>query len=196
MRPGWVVPWMLSTSHKGLQPYEMIDCQRFEKVTGEFLKMTRENPLIRLWIAAAAALVSCTVWPAAFTPQAGAQDRGGFKVIVNASNPTAEKSRKELGRIFLKKQEEWPNGFAITVVDLRPDDPARAAFSRAVLQKEPTAVEAYWSKLIFSGMGVPPVKLASSVEVVDFVGQNVGSIGYVSADTRLSESVKELEVGP
>lgn len=125
-----------------------------------------------------------------------AQESGEFRIIVNASNPIGEMSGKQLGKIFLKKQEEWPNGFAITVVDQRPDEPVRQAFSRVILKKDPAAVEAYWSKLIFSGMGIPPIKLASSAEVVTFVGRNVGSIGYVSTGTSLTGDVKELEVTP
>jgi ABC-type phosphate transport system substrate-binding protein len=125
-----------------------------------------------------------------------AQGTSGFKVIVNVSNPIRTMSKKQLGKIFLKKQEEWPNGFAITVADQRPEAPARQVFSREILAKDPAAVEAYWSKLIFSGMGIPPIKLASNAEVVMFIGNNVGSIGYVSDDTKLEGNVKELEVTP
>ena len=148
------------------------------------------------WLNIVVVVAVCTVWLAAAGSHGHAQESGGFKVIVNASNPTAEMSRKLLGRVFLKKQQKWPSGFAITVVDQNFDAPARQAFSNAVLGKEPSAVEAYWTKLIFSGMGSPPLKLASDAEVMAFVGNNVGSIGYVSADTTLDRSVKELEVTP
>ena len=141
-------------------------------------------------------IVTGMLWTGLTGPPGHAQESGEFRIIVNASNPIAEMSAKELGKIFLKKQEEWPNGFAITVVDQRPDESVRQAFSRVILKKDPAAVEAYWSKLIFSGMGVPPIKLATSAEVVVFVGRNVGSIGYISAETPLSEDVKVLEVTP
>ena len=141
-------------------------------------------------------LVSGALWSVLTGVPARAEDGADFKVIVNASNPTGAMARKQLGKIFLKKVEEWPNGFAITVVDQRPDAAVREAFSQSVLQKDPTAIEAYWSRLIFSGMGVPPIKLASDAEVIAFVGQNVGSIGYVSGGAELKGPVKELEVGP
>lgn len=141
-------------------------------------------------------IVTGMLWTSFIGSPGHAQENGGFRIIVNASNPIAEMSAKELGKIFLKKQEEWPNGFAITVVDQRPDEPVRQAFSRMILKKDPAAVEAYWSKLIFSGMGVPPIKLATDAEVVSFVGRNVGSIGYVSAETSLSGDVRVLEVAP
>lgn len=150
----------------------------------------------RLWLVLVMLVAFGIFWTDLGGTPGYAQENSEFMVIVNASNPIREMSRKEVSRIFLKKQEEWPNGFAITVVDQRPEAPARQAFSRVVLQKEPPAVEAYWSKLIFSGMGIPPIKLASSAEVVSFVGKNVGSIGYVSSDTKLDGAVKRLGVTP
>ena len=149
---------------------------------------------IRLWSFVAVLLSGVFLLPTGVENPAHAQETGGFKVIVNASNPLSTMSRNHAARIFLKKEEKWANGFAVTVVDLATDHPARKAFSTAVLGKEAAAVEAYWRKLIFSGMGSPPLKLASDTEVVTFVGKNVGSIGYVARDTELGGAVKELEV--
>ena len=139
-------------------------------------------------------LFGVLAWPTGTERPAHAQETGDFKIIVNASNPLSTMPRNQVSRIFFKKEERWANGFAITVVDLAPDHPTRQVFSRAILGKEPSAVEAYWRKLIFSGMGNPPLRLASETEVVEFVGNNVGAISYVSQDTELGGAVKELGV--
>ena len=167
-----------------------VNCRR------HFLKMKKRKSWIRLWPNFIMLLAVCALWPTVAGSPGFAQESDGFKVIVNASNPATEMSRKELGRIFLKKQQKWPNGFGITVVDQNVNEPARKTFSEEVLRKESAAVEAYWTKLIFSGMGSPPLKLASDAEIMSFVGSNVGSIGYVSGNTRLDAAVKELEVTP
>jgi len=151
---------------------------------------------VRWWLNLVSLLAICALWPIVAGSPGFAQESAGFKVIINASNPTAEMPRKQVERIFLKKLENWPNGFGITVVDQNVNEPARKAFSEEVLRKESSAVEAYWTKLIFSGMGSPPLKLASDAEIMNFVGNNVGSIGYVSGNTRLDAAVKELEVTP
>ena len=156
--------------------------------------MRRFHLLIRSWPYVAVLVSGMLLWPTGIEVPAHAQETAEYKVIVNASNPLSTMSRNQAARIFLKKEERWSNGFAITVVDLATDHPARLAFSRAVLGKEADAVEAYWRKLIFSGMGSPPLKLATDAEVVTFVGNNVGSISYVSDDTELGVAVKELEV--
>ena len=161
-----------------------------------FLKMKHRRSWIRWWPFFVSLLAVGAFWPTVAGSPGFAQDGEGFKVIVNASNPTAEMPRKQLERVFLKKLEKWPNGFRITVVDQNVNEPARKAFSEEVLRKESSAVEAYWTKLIFSGMGSPPLKLASDAEIMSFIGSNVGSIGYVSGKTRLDAAVKELEVTP
>ncbi len=115
-------------------------------------------------------------------------------MIVNASNPLNAMPRKGVARVFLKKDTTWESGFTITPVDQGVDSPAREQFSSVVHRKPPEAVEAYWRKLIFSGMGVPPLTLGSDAEIVEFVRTNVGSIGYVSDDTSLGGGVKVLEV--
>ncbi len=43
-------------------------------------------------------------------------------------------------------------------------------------------------------MGVPPLKLTTEAEVVAFIGNNAGAIGYVAADTLLPDTVKALEI--
>ena len=160
-----------------------------------FLKMKKKF-WIRWWPCLVSLLAICALWPIVAGSPGYAQESGRFKVIVNASNPTAEMPRKQVERVFLKKLEKWPNGFRITVVDQNVNEPARKAFSEEVLRKASSAVEAYWTKLIFSGMGSPPLKLATDAEIMSFVGNNVGSIGYVSGNTRLDAAVKELEVTP
>lgn len=156
--------------------------------------MKRLTPLVRLWPWVAVILSGVLLWPTVIEVPAHAQETDEFKVIVNASNPLRTMPRNQAARIFLKKEERWANGFAITVVDLPTEHPARQAFSTVVLRKEVKAVEAYWRKLIFSGMGSPPLKLPSEAEVVTFVSSNVGSIGYVAKNTELGGAVVELEV--
>jgi ABC-type phosphate transport system substrate-binding protein len=158
--------------------------------------MKHQKSWVSWWLNLVSLLAICALWPIVAGSPGYAQESDGFKVIVNASNPTTEMPRKQVERIFLKKLEKWPSGFGITVVDQNVNEPARKAFSEEVLRKESSAVEAYWTKLIFSGMGSPPLKLASDTEILSFVGNNVGSIGYVSGNTTLDAAVKELEVTP
>ncbi len=123
----------------------------------------------------------------------GAQG-ASFRVVVNSSNGLSAMSRAELARLFLKKATSWPDGKAAAPVDLVESAPARRAFTRAVLERDVAAVRAHWQQQIFSGRGVPPPEKSTDAEVLAFVRNNPGAVGYVSPDADLGSSVKALRV--
>ena len=109
----------------------------------------------------------------------GGQEKS-YKVIVNASNPMVSITRENVSRIFLKKATKFPNGLSASPVDLPASSAARESFSKEVLGKTASAIEAYWQQLIFSGRDVPPPQKKES-GALDFVRSNDNAIGYVSA---------------
>jgi ABC-type phosphate transport system substrate-binding protein len=112
---------------------------------------------------------------------AGADAAAGYKLVVNAANPTQHLTRSEVARIFLKKVGSWPDGHAIAAVDQDRTSEVRKTFSEAVHQKDPDAISAYWQVLVFSGRDVPPKTLKSDAEVLEFVKSHAGAVGYVSS---------------
>ena len=117
-----------------------------------------------------------------------AQTAPAFKVIVNAKNPATSISRKELGKIFMKKSVSWSGGAAIAPVDQTVGAGARDAFSRTVHGKSAKAVKQYWNQQIYSGKATPPPELSDDAKVVAFVIANQGGIGYVSADAAVGDA--------
>jgi hypothetical protein len=124
---------------------------------------------------------------------AGAQS-ATFRVIVHASTGAGSLPRAELARLFLKKASTWPDGKAAIPVDQAESSAVRRAFSKAVLERDVSAVRAYWQQQIFSGRGVPPLERASDAEVLAYVRTHPGAIGYVSSGADLGPSLKELRV--
>ena len=66
-------------------------------------------------------------------------------------------------------------------------------FTKKIHGKSISAINAYWQKKIFTGKGVPPIEQSSEKDVIEFVKNNPGAIGYVSANTNTS-GVKVLKV--
>ncbi len=118
---------------------------------------------------------------------------GGYKLVVNSSNPVTSMSREELSRIFLKKSTKFSDGRGASPVDLAVSAPARESFSKSVLGKPAAAVDAYWQQQIFSGRDVPPPQ-KSEAAAISFVRSNENGIAYVSsgADTA---GLKVISVG-
>jgi ABC-type phosphate transport system substrate-binding protein len=123
----------------------------------------------------------------------GAQDSGAYKVIVNPANPMTQMSRLKLGEIFLKKDKRWPDGQPVVPVEPSTKAATRQRFTQEIFGKTTMAVSAYWQQMIFSGKGIPPAEKATDLEVVAFVRDTPGSIGYVGSGADLS-GVKILAI--
>ena len=66
---------------------------------------------------------------------------------------------------------------------------------RSVHQKDVDAIASYWQVLVFSGREVPPRIVKSDAEMLQFVRDTPGAVGYVSEDVPLA-GVKPIAVRP
>lgn len=120
------------------------------------------------------------------TASIGAEDSGAYKVIVNPANPTTTLSRLKLGEIFLRKQPRWPDGIPVSPMEPSGKSPVRVRFSQETYGKPVIAIAAYWQQMIFSGKGVPPPERSNDADIVAFVRETSGAIGYVGAGVDVS----------
>jgi hypothetical protein len=58
------------------------------------------------------------------------------------------------------------------------------------------SIKAYWQKQIFSGRGVPPEEKKSDEEVLKYVTENPGAVGYIAEATKIDayNNVKVLTI--
>jgi ABC-type phosphate transport system substrate-binding protein len=124
---------------------------------------------------------------------ARAEPTPGVRVIVNAKNPATRLERRFVADAFLKKRTRWDDDAQIQPVDLGQRSSERAEFSREVLDRDVSSVRRYWAQQVFSGRGVPPPEVSNDADVVHYVAEHPGGIGYVSAAAGLS-GVKAVEV--
>ena len=116
-----------------------------------------------------------------------------FKVIVNARMTGRTVSRETLAQVYLGKVERWGDGKPITAVDLSTTSPVRAAFSQSVLGMSVVSVRMYWTRTMVSDH-FPPTVRSTDEDVIAFVGARTGSVGYVSEDAVLPDSVRAVTV--
>lgn len=122
--------------------------------------------------------------------------QAGYQVVVDSGNPESAFSQEEISRLFLKKTLTWSTGLKVVAVDQASSRAVREAFTRDVHGKSVSAVKAYWQKMIFSGRMTPPPELASDIEVLNYVRNNSGGIGYVSAGATVGTGLKVVRVTP
>jgi ABC-type phosphate transport system substrate-binding protein len=130
-----------------------------------------------------AALRNGIVAAALFAPVAAANPGQEYKIIANASTDARAFTRVEISQLFMKKSLKWPDGSYVVPVDLPVGSPVRDAFSRGVHGKTTAAVDAYWQKQVFAGRDLPPITKSSEAEVVAYVRNTPGAVGYVAAVT-------------
>lgn len=109
-------------------------------------------------------------------------------VVVNARSGVAVMTRSEVTNIFFGRHRKFFNGVEAQVADLQDVHPDRARFYRALVGKELPDVNAYWSRALFAGRLQPPPQLRSSEEMLRWVAEHPGGIGYVDllhADARV-----------
>jgi len=125
-----------------------------------------------------------------------AQTKGSFKVIVHKSNSNSSLNKVEISKLFLKKTTRWKGSKQkVEPVDLVDTSPVRENFSTEIHNKKVGAIKAYWQKLIFSGRRVPPPEKKTDIDVLKYVHENTGAIGYVSNSANLKNyDVKILKV--
>jgi len=116
-------------------------------------------------------------------------------VIVHPSNSMSRISENELSDIYLGATDTFPNGGAAEPVDQAAQSPARSHFIKAVLGMNESALQSYWSKLMFSGKGEPPKQLPGDMEVRRFVATNPNAIGYIDKSD-VDSSVKVVLIIP
>ena len=125
--------------------------------------------------------------------QTTTQDLQTFKIVVNPANPDTALSISKLSRMFTKKATRWSNGMLVLPVDQPEQSALRRIFTKAVHGKDINAIKAYWQIQIFSGRGVPPPEKRSDHDVVEYVKDHRGAVGYISIDHPLS-GVKEVRI--
>lgn len=109
-------------------------------------------------------------------------------IIVHPSNNN-ELSVSDISKIYFGKRKSFPSGEQVIAINLTEGTPVRDEFNREVLGKSDQQLKAYWSKLVFTGKGVPPNEVTQDAMVISLVSSNPSMIGYVDASS-VTDGVK------
>lgn len=114
------------------------------------------------------------------------------RVIANSNLNADAISVRELKSVFLEEQGWLDNGTHVAPV-LQKSGSVHQAFLKQYLGQDEDALQMYYRTLVFSGRGLMPKVLGSDAEVVAYVAQTRGAIGYVRLGVS-TEGVKILTV--
>lgn len=112
-------------------------------------------------------------------------------IICNKGVTVNAITKSDLERIYLGQKNLWDGGGAIEPVMLQNE--LTESFLTDYVGKNASTFGNYWKKMLFSGKGNGPKQFTKPKEVVDFVANTQGAIGFVPAGTN-SDTVKIVPV--
>ncbi len=114
-------------------------------------------------------------------------------VIVNKSNAVQEMTKTEVTGIFMGRYQSFKNGVFALPLDQQSDGENRASFYAALTGRNLSFINAYWTRLLFTGRATPPKELSDDNSVVNLVKTNLNAIGYVDSSIN-AEALKDVKV--
>lgn len=134
--------------------------------------------------AAALLLAACVLAPA---------QAADLVVIVSARSPVTMLRADQVAAIFLGQSARFPDGQEAVPLDQRIGSPQRDEFYARVTSKTPALLKAWWSKMVFTGRGQPPLEAPDSAAVRRCVADDPGKVGYIDRGA-LDASVRPVLV--
>ena len=116
----------------------------------------------------------------------------GTAVIINANNNSGI-DIDTVKKIYLGKVKAFPDGSRAIPLTFEQGNNIRDAFNNNVLGKSESQYSAFWSKLVFTGKGVPPKEVDNDAAVIELVSQNPSVIGYVDKAS-VTDAVKVISL--
>lgn len=100
-------------------------------------------------------------------------------VVVPAAQSLRQLSREEVTNIFLGRFRALPDGATAEPIDQPAGSALRGSFYRALVNKDAASIDAYWSRLHFSGKASPPLQVSDPGEVIRQLFSRPGAIAYL-----------------
>ncbi|MCJ8350861.1 phosphate ABC transporter substrate-binding protein [Moritella sp.] len=114
--------------------------------------------------------------------------QAGVVVIANPTGPDAL-SKAQVSKLYLGKSKKLPNGVKAQVFEQAVGSAIRGEFHAGVTGKSDFQLQAYWSRLIFTGKGKPPKTIGSSSLIKSQVASHANAIAYIDS-SEVDDTVK------
>ena len=103
-------------------------------------------------------------------------------IIVHRDVHVESLTRAMVSEIYLGTRTKWADESTIKVVMLKKG-PVHEAFVKNFVGTTPAKLRNVWKKVVFTGTGTPPRIFKHEDDLVEFVAENEGTIGYISPST-------------
>lgn len=124
------------------------------------------------------AIIAFILFAALLLPALSLAD--GVILVANEDVPVSSLTEYDVKQIFLGNKTTWEDGPKI-VFAIQDETDAGKVFLKTYVRKSESQYKNYWKKRVFTGKGKKPASFSSDDEVIDFVTQTSGAVGYVTS---------------
>ena len=114
-------------------------------------------------------------------------------VLIGHQNVPAKLLKEEVKQIFLGNKTRWADDTKITFVIFN-DKETYKLFLKDYVGRTYAQYQNYWKQQVFNGKGRMPLAFKDAAELIDFLGQTPGAIGFVRPADVSPEHVNILTV--
>jgi ABC-type phosphate transport system substrate-binding protein len=122
-------------------------------------------------------LLACILW--AICALATTCALAEVVIVVSAKSKISSMTLSQVAQIYLGKTNKLPDGRDAVPFDQAEGSEIRNEFYSKVTGKDPAQINAYWSKIIFTGDGQPPKVVTGNDSVKKAVAKNLNAVGYI-----------------
>ena len=120
-----------------------------------------------------------TVVLALYSFSSVAQSQEKIVVVTNLNNDVQVLDKKEIIDLFMGKYSAFPNGRQATPIDIELNDELKGQFYKSLVGLPLARVNAYWSRLKFSGRVKPPAIEQTIEDVKQRLEDDESALAYV-----------------
>ncbi|MBC7750647.1 MAG: phosphate ABC transporter substrate-binding protein [Candidatus Saccharibacteria bacterium] len=112
-------------------------------------------------------------------------------VVSSIQNPLSSLTIKQVAHIFLGQARAFPNGDKATPINQTENSVIYNEFYTTMTGKEATLLKVYWSRMIFTGKGRPPLEVQNDEMVKKLLINDASAIGYINKSA-IDHNIKVL----
>ncbi len=100
-------------------------------------------------------------------------------LVANPNSGIEQLTKSEVINIYLGRYRRLETGSTAAPIDLAANTESKATFYRQLVDKNLAEINAYWSRLVFSGKTRPPLQADNADEALRLVANNVNALAYI-----------------
>ena len=106
-------------------------------------------------------------------------------IVANLDDHTDNLTREQVRNLFMGASI----GRNLEPVALPPHNHTRSLFNAKIIGMAEQRIQSYWAQMKFTGRFTQPKEVQSEQEMLVYLRNNKGSIGYLTADTNIPQGL-------